>query len=254
MPSQRAASRKTITGKPAAVKRAAAKRSAPKGKSAPRQNSATKRSGPVDSLMDKWVPDLPFLGMVRDLGRWADTVITSTGATAKVASMVSPLVTGNATSASLKRAGEVLHDVRETAGLSIRDLGEAIDLKDETLLAHFEAGKVALPFDVILRIAAVLGRNDPIPFVMRLLRESNPRVARTLEDLGIGKLVVHVGREREFINLYRGKDELRALSEAEFAALLRIVEAAIGMAMTVRRQAQAGASKPPRRARPAAKR
>ena len=93
---------------------------------------------------------------------------------------------------------------------------------------------MALPFDVILRIAGVLGRNDPIPFVMRMLRESNPRLAKALEDMGIGKLVTHVGREREFVNLYRGKDELRTLSNEEFAAMLRVVDAALGMALAAR--------------------
>ncbi|CAN0476095.1 unnamed protein product, partial [Phaeothamnion confervicola] len=127
-----------------------------------------------------------------------------------------------------------LHDVRETAGLSVQDLGAAINLNDATLLEHFEAGRVALPFDVILRIAAVLGRNDPIPFVMRLLRESNPRAAKALEDMGIGKLLAHVGREREFVNLYRGRDELRKLSDAEFAALLGVVDSALDMALATR--------------------
>lgn len=206
---------------------------------APRKSPAKKRAsarptGPVDSLMDKLVPDLPFLGMVRDLGRWADTMLATAGAGAKVAGLVSPMLNHPTTAASLQRAGALLHDVRETAGLSIQDLGRAIDLKDATLIEHFEAGRAALPFDVILRIAAVLGRNDPVPFVMRLLRESNPRLAKTLEDLGVGKLVAHIGREREFVNLYRGKDELRSLSDEEFAALLQIVDAALKMALAAK--------------------
>ncbi|MBL8385899.1 MAG: helix-turn-helix transcriptional regulator [Burkholderiales bacterium] len=199
-----------------------------------RRKPAAKAGGPVDSLMGKFVPDLPLLGMVRDLGRWADTMLATAGAGAKVAGLVSPVLNHPAATASLQRAGALLHDVRETAGLSIQDLGRAIDLKDATLIEHFEAGKVALPFDVILRIAAVLGRNDPLPFVMRLLRESNPRLAKTLEDLGVGKLVVHIGREREFVNLYRGKDELRSLDDEEFAALLQIVDAALKMALSAR--------------------
>jgi transcriptional regulator with XRE-family HTH domain len=151
-----------------------------------------------------------------------------------MASLVAPVLSHPGTTASLKRAGELLHDVRETAGFSVQDLGAAIDLKDATLLEHFEAGKVALPFDVILRIAGVLGRNDPIPFVMRLLRESNPRAAKALEDMGIGKLVAHVGREREFVNRYRGRDELRSLTDEEFAAMLRAVDAALDMALASR--------------------
>jgi transcriptional regulator with XRE-family HTH domain len=216
------------------AKRSAAARPAIPKKPAARRKAAVKPAGPVDSLMGKFVPDLPFLGMVRDLGRWADTMLNTAGAGAKMAGLASPVLNHPLASASLKRAGALLHDVRETAGLSVQDLGSAIDLKDATLLEHFEAGKVALPFDVILRIAAVLGRNDPIPFVMRLLRESNPRLAKALEDMGIGKLVAHVGREREFVNLYRGRDELRTLSEVEFAALLQVVDSALTMALTTR--------------------
>ena len=216
------------------TRRAAARKPVSQKAPSRRGKVGSRSSGPVDALMGKFVPDLPLLGVVRDMGRWADSVLNAAGAGARVASLVSPVLNSPAASASLKRAGALLHDVRETAGLSVGDLGAAIDLKDATLLEHFEAGKVALPFDVILRIAAVLGRNDPLPFVMRLLRESNPRLARTLEDLGIGKLVVHVGREREFVNLYRGKDELRSFSDEEFAALLEIVDGALKLALATR--------------------
>ena len=223
-----------------ATKRATTKQPVALKKRTTRSKVDSSPSGPVDALMGKFVPDLPLLGVVRDMGRWADSMLNAAGAGARVASLVSPVLNSPATSASLKRAGVLLHDVRETAGLSIGDLGAAIDLKDATLLEHFEAGKVGLPFDVILRIAAVLGRNDPLPFVMRLLRESNPRLARTLEDLGIGKLVVHVGREREFVNLYRGKDALRSFSDAEFAAMLEIVDGALKLALAARHGARDG--------------
>lgn len=205
--------------------------------SASKKAAARKSSGPVDSLMGKFVPDLPLLGMVRDLGRWADGMLASAGAGARMAGLVAPVIASPAAAASLTRAGALLHDVRETAGLSVNDLGAAINLKDASLLEHFEAGKVALPFDVILRIAGVLGRNDPVPFVMRLLRESNPRLAKTLEDMGIGKLVAHVGREREYVNLYRGRDELRGLSDEEFAAMLTIVDGALKLVLAARRGA-----------------
>ncbi len=221
-----------------ATRRTTARKPAAPAKS-PRKRAGRASTGPVDTLMGKFVPDLPLLGMVRDLGRWADGMLTSAGAGARMASMVAPVMASPAAAASLKRAGALLHDVRETAGLSVNDLGAAIDLKDASLLEHFEAGKVALPFDVILRIAGVLGRNDPVPFVMRLLRESNPRLAKTLEDMGIGKLVAHVGREREFVNLYRGRDELRALTDEEFAAMLEIVDGALKLVLAARRSAGA---------------
>jgi plasmid maintenance system antidote protein VapI len=103
------------------------------------------------------------------------------------------------TTASSTSAGELLEDVRETNVLSVQDLGEAIDLKDATLLEHFEAGKIALPPNAILRIAGVLGCNDQAPFVMRLLRESNPR-RQTERRQGHRQRVAHVGCRREFVN------------------------------------------------------
>ena len=234
-----AAKKRPVSKKPARVKKPTARKDP-----VARERGVAVSSGPVDALMGKFVPDLPLLGMVRDLGRWADSMLGAAGASARVASLVAPVMGPGAT-ASLKRAGALMQDVRKTAGLSVQDLGQAIDLKDATLLEHFEAGKVALPFDVILRVAGVLGRNDPIPFVMRLLRESNPRLAKALEDMGIGKLVTHVGREREFVNLYRGKDELRTLSNEEFAAMLRVVDAALGMALAARHGMRNQASRRP---------
>ena len=49
---------------------------------------------------------------------------------------------------------------------------------------------MALPFEIILRLASVLGRNDPISFVMRFTRSYNPDVWKTLESLGIGRLAL----------------------------------------------------------------
>ena len=84
--------------------------------------------------------------------------------------------------AALEKTGAVLRRLRETAGMSVDEVGNAIDLKDPTLLELVENGKVALPFEIILRLASVLGRNDPISFVMRFTRSYNPDVWKTLEN------------------------------------------------------------------------
>jgi transcriptional regulator with XRE-family HTH domain len=122
--------------------------------------------------------------------------------------------------------------MREAAGLSLKEVGEAINLKDPTLLELVEGGKVALPFEVILRLASVLGRNDPISFVMRFTRSYNPETWHTLERLGIGRLAVQAGREREFANVYRASDAARRLDDDEFAAVLGFVKAAFELALT----------------------
>ena len=72
----------------------------------------------------------------------------------------------------------------------------------------------------------MLGRNDPISFVMRFTRSYNPDVWHTLEGLGIGRFAVQAGREREFANIYRGSDAARRLSDDEFAAVLAFTKAA----------------------------
>ena len=122
--------------------------------------------------------------------------------------------------------------MREAAGLSLKEVGEAINLKDPTLLELVEGGKVALPFEVILRLASVLGRNDPISFVMRFTRSYNPDTWQTLERLGIGRLAVQAGREREFANIYRASDAARRLDDEEFTAVLAFVRAAFDLALT----------------------
>ena len=93
---------------------------------------------------------------------------------------------------------------------------------------------MALPFEILLRLAAVLGRNDPLSFVMRFTRSYNPQVWQTLESLGIGRLAVQAGREREFANIYRASDAARSLSDKEFEAVLGFTRSAFELAMTLR--------------------
>jgi len=146
--------------------------------------------------------------------------------------------------AALEKAGSVLRGMREAAGLSVKEVGDAIDLSDPALLDLVENGKVALPFEIILRLASVLGRNDPISFVMRFTRSYNPDVWKTLEGLGIGRFAVQAGREREFANIYRASDAARAMSDDEFAAMLAFTRAAFDLAMAFRAGAAAPAKIP----------
>jgi hypothetical protein len=78
-------------------------------------------------------------------------------------------------------------------GLSVSEVGAAINLSDSALLELVENGKIVPPFEIILRLVSVLGRNDPISFVMRFTRSYNPEVWRTLEKLGIGRLALQAG-------------------------------------------------------------
>ncbi len=63
---------------------------------------------------------------------------------------------------------------------------------------------------------------------------ARPKIpARTMLGfrIGVGKLVEHVGREREFVNIYRSSDAARSLSDEEFAQVLTFVESAFEMAL-----------------------
>lgn len=146
---------------------------------------------------------------------------------------------GVASTRALVKAGTFLRDMREAAGIPLDDLGQAISLKDSALLELAENGKMALPFEVILRLAAVLARNDPVPFVMNLTKAHSPAVWQILESFGVGRLVEHAGREHEFISIYRARDEARKLTDEEFARVRKFVETAFDMALEFNREAKA---------------
>ena len=185
-----------------------------------------------------------LVGLAHQLRSWTDSVLGIAGAAADVSlGAARSMLPKPEQRRALAKAGSVLRGLREGAGLSLREVGEAINMKDPTLLDLVENGKVALPFEVILRLASVLGRNDPVSFVMRFTRSYNPEVWHTLENLGIGRLAVQAGREREFANLYRGSDAARRLSDEEFAHALAFTKAAFDMAVAFKSQAKPPAPK-----------
>ena len=132
---------------------------------------------------------------------------------------------------AMKETGEYLRDLRLVAGLTLDDLNAALDLKDHSLLAGVEKGTAALSFDLILRLAAMLARRDPVPVVMRLARTYRPELWQILEDWGMGRLSLHYERERQFINIYRSHDSARALSDPGFAEVLAFTQQAFEMAL-----------------------
>jgi transcriptional regulator with XRE-family HTH domain len=132
------------------------------------------------------------------------------------------------------KTGTALRRIRQAAGLTITEVGAAINLKDPSLIEAWENGRIAVPFELVLRLAAVLGRNDPVGFVMKVTRSSNPDLWRSLEGLGVGKLLIQSAREREFANIYRADDAARELTDSEFAEVLTFTRAAFEMAMAFR--------------------
>jgi len=138
--------------------------------------------------------------------------------------------------ASATQTGAALRAIREAAGMTIADVGAAIDLQDPALIDALENGRIALSFELFLRLAAVFGRSDPIGFVMGLTRAANPELWHSLEALGVGKLVLQTVREHQFVNILRSNDDARSLSDEEFAELLSFTQAAFEMAMAWRKR------------------
>ncbi|HNH35488.1 MAG TPA: helix-turn-helix transcriptional regulator [Rhodocyclaceae bacterium] len=188
--------------------------------------------------------------VAQQLRSWADTMVGLAGTAADVSlAFAKSSFREPAARAAVEKTGHMLRRLRETAGMSAKQLGEAIDLKDPTLIELAENGKVALPFEIILRLAGVLARNDPVSFVMNLTRSYNPELWRALDSLGVGRVLVHAGREREFVNIYRGHDAARELSDGEFAAVLGFVNQALELALAFhaaeKAKAKTGASRKP---------
>jgi transcriptional regulator with XRE-family HTH domain len=173
--------------------------------------------------------------VAKDLRAWADFVLGAANTAADLSFRVAAArLTKPSHKAAVEKAGSLFRELREGAGFTLGELGRAIDLKDPSLLQAAEGGKVGLPFEVILRLAGVLGRNDPVSTALKLTRSYNPKLWATLESLGLGKLAVQAGREREFANIYRASDAARELSDAEFAAVLQLVRATLDAALAFR--------------------
>lgn len=134
---------------------------------------------------------------------------------------------------AMAEAGSFLQDARQVAGLNLKDLAEAVGLADTELLEEVEQGRATLPFDMILRIASLIARHDPIPFILKFVRTYNPALAKTLDDWGIMALPRQYERERTFINIFRKHDELRAMSEEEFERFIGYQESATAFALEV---------------------
>jgi len=131
----------------------------------------------------------------------------------------------------IQEAGSYLKDLREVTGLTLRDMSRSLKLADDSLLSAVENGTATLSFELILRMAALVARHDPIPFIIRCTRTYNPQVWAVLEEWGLGKLPLQLERERQFINIYRGHDKARNLSDEGFERVLDFTRSAFEMAL-----------------------
>ena len=138
-------------------------------------------------------------------------------------------------------AGRFLRDARETAGLSLRELTEALGIKDDELLRDIESGDRVMPLELAFRAASLIARHDPIPFLVKFMRTYNPALGDTLEQWGVMVLPVQFERERRWINLYRKHDSLRGFSDAEYDRLIDYVDSATQLVLDVMAKEKAAA-------------
>ncbi|MDN6319052.1 MAG: helix-turn-helix domain-containing protein [Marinobacter sp.] len=128
-------------------------------------------------------------------------------------------------------AGQSLKDIREVAGLTLSEMSEALDLRDKSVLEAIENGTTTISFELILRLTALIARNDPIPFIMRTTRNYNPEVWQILNDWGIARVPLQFEREREFINIFRRHDSARTLSDEGFRKVLEFTRQSFEMSL-----------------------
>ena len=131
----------------------------------------------------------------------------------------------------MAETGRYVREMRELAGLTIDELAEAMNLEDNTILEAAEKGTATLSFELILRLASVVARHDPVPFVMRTARTYSPAIWRILDAWGIGRIPLTFEREREFINIMRRHDASRKISDEGFQHVLAITRASFDMAL-----------------------
>ncbi len=144
---------------------------------------------------------------------------------------------------AMAEAGDFLKDAREVAGLNLQELAEILGLKDEELLREVESGRATLPFDMILRIAALVARHDPIPFILKFVRTYNPALEKRLDDLGILQLPRQFERERRYVNLVRKHDRLRQMSDESFETFLTLQSASVDYCLQVMSEVEGSGAK-----------
>jgi len=130
-----------------------------------------------------------------------------------------------------REAGRTLRELRKLAGLTVDELAAALEGSDRSLLEAVEKGTATLSFELILRLSALLARNDPVPFIVQMTRSYNPALWKLLEGWGVVRIPLQMERERRFVNVYRAQDVARKLSDEAFDHVLRFTQAAFAMAL-----------------------
>lgn len=134
---------------------------------------------------------------------------------------------------AMAEAGHFLHDARETAGMSLKDLADSLGLSDRGMLEDIESGATIMPLELMLRSAALLARHDPIPFLIKFMRTYNPALEKALEQWGVLALPKQYERERRFVNLVRQHDAIRRMSDDEYDRFIHYMESSGNLVLDV---------------------
>jgi transcriptional regulator with XRE-family HTH domain len=140
---------------------------------------------------------------------------------------------------AMAEAGRFLQDARNTAGMSLQDLSDSLGLSNNKELSDIESGEKIMPLELMFRSASLLARHDPIPFLIKFMRTYNPALGKTLEQWGVLALPKQYERERRFLNLYRQHDELRKLSDDEYARFIEYMESSSTLVLDVMQKEKA---------------
>jgi len=203
------------------------------------ENRMQKRTGTPRAAK----PSSALESVARQLRAWSDNVLAIAGpATDLAIGMARARVADPAKRETIAQAGKLLKRMREAAGVTAGELAKAVDLRDPALIEAAERGRAVLPVEVLLRVAGVLGRADPVTATLRLARAYNPDLWRAVDALGIERLVVQAGRERELANVYRASDAARRLTDTEFAQVLAFTRQAFDLAVAFRVTPERGSS------------
>jgi hypothetical protein len=101
--------------------------------------------------------------LAQQVRSWTDSMVRMAGPATDIAVVAAGARTDDPKQcAAIDKAGAVLRRMRESAGMTVQDVAAALDLSAPDLLQSAESGAAALPVEMILRLAAVLGRASPL--------------------------------------------------------------------------------------------
>jgi len=196
------------------------------------RNKATEHEAAEIAKSEPWLSEESITGLFDRIGEVTSSAFAFAKKTTDTSYKVGKALMQSQDQLKLMlSAGQSLKDLREVAGLTINELNDALQLKDQSFLEAVENGTATLSFELILRLSALLARNDPIPFILKYSRAYSPETWKLLHDWGAGRLPLQYQREREFINIFRSKDQARLLSDEGYAKVLEFTREAFNMSL-----------------------